>query len=171
MNIQKIDSQSVTDILNEIQNIKNNANISDKFIELELENTDGIEAEAIKLVTALQEDTSVYAVIKCKGDIKLPGTLLAVAGKPGFRKANKKATFELISPNVQDKDFVNEILQICSAHPKLLKTHLESKEAKQILPASEAVDFGIIDEVDKFHSGFKIPKRRKTNKQKEATTT
>jgi len=170
MIIQKIDSQNVTDILNDIQNIKSNAGITDKFIELELENTDGDETEAIKLVTALQEDTSVYAVIKCRGDIKLPGTLLAVAGKPGFRKANKKATFELISPNVQDKDLVNEVLSALSAKPKLLGKELDNKNARQKLTAEEAVNLGIVDEVEKFRSGFKAISKRKSAKQKETTT-
>ncbi|WP_276975770.1 hypothetical protein [Flavobacterium filum] len=170
MLIQRIDSQSVTDILEERKRIKDDATISDKFIELDLENTDGDEAEAIKLVSGLHEDKSVYPIIKCKGDIKLPGTLLAIAGKPGFRKANKKTTFELISPNVKDKDSVNEILSALSAKPKLLSKELEKKDGRQKLTPKEAVDLGIVDEIETFHSVFKESKRKKSTKQKEETS-
>lgn len=154
--LPKIDSNSAEEILSYIDEEKRKDQPA--ILEIILEDTTGDLESALRIIQAIHEAENIDAETKSKGKLGRAGTLVAASGKPGFRSADRGATFELLSGSLYPSDVDATTLReedelFFEILPKLTgkrKAVFDIITKQKIVNCSGAIKLGIIDSRPQF---------------------
>lgn len=167
--LSKIDANASEQIRQTIEEIRKDGKLPGE-IEIVLQDTSGEIESAVELIQELHASDEIDLVTNSKGKIDRAGTLIAAAGKPGSRSADRSATFELLvgatyPSNVdlttlreEDALFV-EVLQKLTGRPKAI---LDAITKMKQINAASAQRLKIIDIRPVFQNKYAVKRKRQS---------
>jgi len=167
--VEELDSATIDEIFDEIEEKEKIP--GDQFLDLDMKSPNGNIHDALEITDKAHETENVNLRTSVSGDADITGTIIAAAGKPGYREAKLGAKFAIsvngpypsgttASGLSEDDKTILDVLSSISGKRKAILGHI----IKGIpISSNEAKKCGLIDNIKKFQSKYRLPKKGNGN--------